>query len=116
MANIFKEFKTFLQEFNVVAIAVGIVTGLAVKDFSQAFVDDLIMPIVAALLPGGGWAEWVLALGPVQIKIGHLLARSIDFLIICFVVFLFARVAAALSKLPAKVLPGKKAETKPETT
>jgi large conductance mechanosensitive channel len=114
MANIFKEFKTFLQEFNVVAVAVGIVTGLAVKDISQAVVDDLIMPVVGALLPGGGWAEWILPLGPIQIKIGHLMARSIDFLIICFVVFLFARAAAALSKLPAKVVPGKGAEPQPE--
>lgn len=114
MANIFKEFKTFIQEFNVISVAVGIVTGIAVKDISQAFVDDLIMPIVGALLPGGAWAEWILPLGPIQIKIGHLLARSIDFLIICFVVFLFAKAATSLSKLPGKVAPGTGAEAPAE--
>jgi large conductance mechanosensitive channel len=107
MANIFTKFKTFLQEFNVIAVAVGIVTGIAVKDYAQAFVDDLIMPVVNVVVPGTAWADWVLALGPVQVKIGHLLARSIDFVIICFVVFLFAKAANALAKPLTKAQPAK---------
>ncbi len=108
MANIFVEFKKFLQEFNVIAVAVGIVTGIAIKEYAQAFVDDLIMPVVNVLVPGTAWADWVLALGPIQVKIGHLLARSIDFIIICFVVFLFAKAANALTKPLAKEAPAAK--------
>lgn len=108
--KLFDDFKAFLEEFNVIAVAVGIVTGIAVKDLSQALVDDLIMPVVGALLPNAGWADWVLSLGPVHIKIGHLLARSIDFIIICFVVFLFARAATALSRKAAKLTRAQKEE------
>jgi large conductance mechanosensitive channel len=88
-------------------VAVGIVTGIAVKDYAQAFVDDLIMPIVNVIVPGTGWADWILPLGPIQVKIGHLVARSIDFLIITFVVFLFAKAANALAKPFAKEQPAK---------
>jgi len=109
--KLFDEFKAFLEEFNVIAVAVGIVTGIAVKDLSQAIVDDLIMPVIGALLPSSGWADWILPLGPVHIKIGHLIARSIDFVIICFVVFLFARAATALSRKAAKLAALKKEET-----
>ncbi len=107
MANIFSEFKKFLQEFNVIALAVGIVTGIAVKDYAQAFVDDLIMPVVNVIVPGTGWEDWILPLGPINVKIGHLVARSIDFLIICFVVFLFAKAANALAKPLRKEQPAK---------
>ncbi len=108
MANILTEFKEFLKEFNVVSVAVGIVTGLAVKEYAQAIVDTLIMPFVNVALPGKAWAEWVLPLGPVKIMGGMLLARTIDFLIICFVVFLFVKFMKTLTKpLAPKPAPQK---------
>jgi len=108
MANVFAEFRDFLKEFNVVAVAVGIVTGIAVKEYAQSIVDTLIMPFVNVLIPGKGWAEWVLPLGPVKVMGGMLLARSIDFLIICFVVFLFAKFMKTLAKPLAAKAPAAK--------
>ncbi len=93
MPSIFNQFKHFMKEYSVSAVAIGIIMAIAVKDYAKALVDDFIMPLANLFLPGTDWTEWVLYLGPAKIKGGHLLASSVNFLIICFVVFLFAKVA-----------------------
>jgi large conductance mechanosensitive channel len=98
MATVFRQFKNFMKEYSVSGVAVGIVMGIAVRDYAEALVDDFIMPIINAFVPDIDWADWVLRLGEVKIKAGHLLAASLNFLIICFVIFLFARLVVRAAK------------------
>jgi large conductance mechanosensitive channel len=79
-------------------VAVGIVMGIAVRDYAEALVNDFIMPVINAFVPDIDWADWVLTLGEAKIKAGHLLAASLNFLIVCFVIFLFARLAVRAAK------------------
>jgi large conductance mechanosensitive channel len=82
------EFRTFLVKGNVVALAIGVVIGAAFGKVVTGVVDDVIMPIVGLLLPGGDWRTAELALGGGNaIKYGDLLGRLVDFLIVGFVVF-----------------------------
>lgn len=98
MASIFRQFKNFMKEYSVSGVAVGIVMGIAVRDYAEALVGDFIMPVVNVFIPDTDWADWVLYLGQVKIKAGHLLAASLNFAIICFIIFLFARVVTRASK------------------
>jgi large conductance mechanosensitive channel protein len=98
MASIFRQFKNFMKEYSVSGVAVGIVMGIAVRDYAEALVDDFIMPVVNVFIPDTEWADWVLTLGQAKIKAGHLLAASLNFLIICFIIFFFARVVTRASK------------------
>ena len=50
-----KEFKDFLLKQNIVALAIAVVVGTALNTLVKALVDDFIMPIVAAIGPGGDW-------------------------------------------------------------
>lgn len=82
------EFKSFLLKHNALALAVGVVIGASVGKVVTGFVDDLIMPIVNVIVPGGEWREWVIPLrGSAAIKIGDLLGRILDFMIVAAVVF-----------------------------
>lgn len=79
------EFKTFILKGNVVDLAVAVVVGTAFGKIITAFVDGLVMPLVAYVLPGNiKWEEWVLG----KFRIGAVLGATVNFLIIALVVFL----------------------------
>ncbi len=104
-----KEFRDFLVKHSVLALAVGVVIGAAVSKVVSGIVDDVIMPIVGVVMPGGEWrsAELVLS-GKNAIKYGDLLGRLIDFSIVAAVVFFILKAFIRESKPPApatKVCP-----------
>ena len=92
------EFRGFLIKANAIALAIGVVLGAAVARLVGAVADDVLMPIIGLVLPGGNWraARIVLssstdATGKVTenaILYGHLLGAVIDFMIVAFVIFL----------------------------
>lgn len=96
------EFFEFLKEYNVVALAIAFIMGAASTSMIKSLVDNIIMPIITAFMPGGAWRTATLALGPVIIAWGQFLADVINFVIIAFVVFVIAK----------KVLGEKKAAKK----
>src|SRR5688500_12320275 len=81
-----QEFKAFALKGNVVDLAVAVVIGGAFGKIVTAFVDDLIMPIVSRILPGGSWRT--AAVTPLAARFGRLLGAMLDFLIVALVVFL----------------------------
>jgi large conductance mechanosensitive channel len=84
--SLLQEFKAFALKGNAVDLAVGVVIGAAFGKIVSALVEDLIMPIVSAVLPGQEWRE--LTVSPLKFKVGHLLGAVIDFVIIAAVLFL----------------------------
>ena len=93
-----KDFREFLLKQNALALAVAVVIGTAVGKVISAIVDDLIMPVVGILLPGGEWRSLesrsrTMRRGKVTnaIKYGDLLGRMVDFLIIALVVFFLTK-------------------------
>lgn len=87
----FKEFKAFLAQHNVVGLAVAVVIGGAVGKLVTALVADLIMPIIGAVTPSGNWREAVLAIGPIRFGIGDFIGAFIDFVIIAAVIFFIVK-------------------------
>jgi large conductance mechanosensitive channel len=87
-----KEFVAFLKQYGVIGLAIAVVIGGKVNEFVSATVSDLLMPIIGLLLPEGGWQQWVLEIGPIKLAVGHWLGVAIDFLIIAYVVFMFAKI------------------------
>jgi len=87
-----KEFKDFLLKQNALALAVAVIIGAAVSKVVSGIVDDLVMPIVGVLLPGGEWRNAQLTLsGNNAIKYGDFAGRLIDFLIVSFVTFMILK-------------------------
>ena len=93
------EFKEFLLKQNALALAIGVIIGAALGRVVSGVVEDLIMPIVGLVLPGGDWRNAQVPLsGNNAIKYGDLFGRFIDFAIVALVVF--AMVKLLLEKPP----------------
>jgi large conductance mechanosensitive channel len=88
------DFKKFAFKGNVVDLAVGVVIGAAFGKIVSALVADLVMPVVALVLPSGDWrnAGVVLRHGvdpkdDVVLKWGDFLGTLLDFFVVAAVLF-----------------------------
>lgn len=87
-----KEFREFLLKQNAFALAVGVIIGAAIGKVVSGIVEDLLMPIVGLVLPGGEWRNAQVTLsGQNAIKYGDLAGRLVDFFFIALVVFLLTK-------------------------
>lgn len=84
----FKEFKEFAFRGNVLDLAIGVIIGAAFGKIITSLVNDIVMPLLNPLMPGGNWRN--MEFGP-SIKIGAFLASTLDFLVIAAVIFLFVK-------------------------
>jgi large conductance mechanosensitive channel len=83
-----KEFRAFLIKDNVVGLAIAVIIGLALNKLVGSIVDDLVMPVIALVLPSGSWQQW--SAGPLEI--GSFLAALLNFLVIGFVCWRISKV------------------------
>lgn len=88
-----KDFKAFLLKDNVIGLAIAVIIGLTLNKLVGSVVDDLIMPLVAQVLPAGGWQQWAVALPRegTAIKVGNILAALLNFFVVGFVCWRIAK-------------------------
>lgn len=82
-----KEFRKFILRGNVVDLAVGVVIGAAFNGVVQAFVKDLITPIIAAIGGTEHFADASFKIHNSVFAYGDFLNVTISFLIIAAAVF-----------------------------
>lgn len=95
----FKEFMTFLKEYGVIGLAIAVIIGGKANALVTAVVEGLLMPLIQPLLGAAGedWRKAVIKLGgsadaPLfQFGVGQVVGAGIDFLIVAFIVFWFAK-------------------------
>ena len=85
------EFMEFLMKYQVIGLAVAFIIGAAATKMVTAAVNDIIMPVIAVLIPGGDWKKTELMLGPIKLLVGDFVGAIIDFIIIAIVVFLIVK-------------------------
>ncbi len=101
-AAVWSDFKAFLTKSNALALAIGVIMGVALGNGVNSLVKDIIMPPIGLALGGVdfGSLKIVLQSNPeVSINYGNFLNFLITFIIIAFVVFLIAR--AFIKEAPA---------------
>ncbi len=90
------EFMDFIGKAGVLGLAVGFIMGTYIGKVVSALVQDIIMPVPGALIPGGNWKNAVITI-PIgegmNFAVGDFVGVMIDFLIVSIVVFLIARYA-----------------------
>ena len=100
--GIMKEFMDFLKEYKVIGLAVAFIIASAATTLIKSLVDNILMPFIGALLPGGDWKTATFALGPITFKWGAFLGDVINFVIIPFVVFIIAKKVLGEEKVTKK--------------
>jgi large conductance mechanosensitive channel len=95
-----REFREFLLKQNAFALAIGVIIGAAIGKVVSGIVEDVLMPVIGLILPGGEWrnAQIVLS-GQNAIKYGDLAGRILDFAVVALVVFALTKMF--LEKPPA---------------
>lgn len=88
--TLFDEFKAFAFKGNVVDLAIGVIIGGAFHQIVDSLVKNLIMPVIAAILPGHrSYTSWAFTLRGSTVRIGLLLGDIVHFVLIAAILFLF---------------------------
>jgi large conductance mechanosensitive channel len=100
--GIISEFKDFLNEYKVVGLAIAFIMGAAATDLVKSLVSNIIMPLIAPLMPAGDWQTTAIDVGPFKLLLGAFLASFINFVIIAFVIFMVAKIVMKEEKVTKK--------------
>jgi large conductance mechanosensitive channel len=118
-----KDFKAFLNQGNVMGLAVGVIIGGAFGKIVSSLTDDVLMPFIGFITGGGvdfsnqyfvlGGGDKVTegmslvaakAAGANVLALGSFVTAVINFVLLAFVVFILVRQASKLIK-PAEEAP-----------
>ena len=109
MESVLKEFKDFLMRGNLIELAVAFVMGVAFAAVLNAFVADLIMPILGAIVGKVDFSSLTFTIHKSQFFYGSFITAAIQFVSIAAAVFFFivkpiqvlqARRAAGVEEAP----------------
>lgn len=111
MKKFFEEFKEFINQGNVMDLAVAVVIGTAFTAIVNSVVSDLIMPLISLVTGGIDFSDMKIPLGTgpdaAAFTYGNFINAVIQFLIIALVVFLIVK---ALSRARMLTRRGKHIE------
>jgi large conductance mechanosensitive channel len=98
------EFLGFIGKAGVIGLAVGFIMGTYIGKVVSALVQDIIMPVPGALIPGGDWRKAVVSVpigAGINFAIGDFIGVMVDFLIVAVVVFFIAKYAGKAMQMKA---------------
>jgi large conductance mechanosensitive channel len=113
--SILKDFKEFAIKGNVIDLAVAVIIGGAFGKIVSSLVEDIIMPIIGAIIGKLDFSNLFIVLGTVpdgvadnldtlrKLKIpvlayGRFITVTVDFLILAFIIFLMVRMITRLKQ------------------
>ncbi len=86
-----KEFVTFLKHYGVVGLAIAVIIGGKLNLVVSSLVNDLITPLILRPAIQAAGVDNISQLSYSGIMYGKVLAATFDFMIVAFLVFLFAK-------------------------
>lgn len=86
-----KEFKNFAFQGNLIDMAVAVIFGFAFGEIVNSLVDDIIMPLVGTLMGGIDFSSLAIMVGDASIAYGKFIQTIVNFLIIAGSIFLVLR-------------------------
>lgn len=105
--SFFKEFKEFINQGDVMDMAVGIIIGGALTAIVTALTSDIIKPLINFVTGGNGEVGGLVIPGT-EIDFGSFISACINFIIIAFVVFCLVK---GVNKMRSM---GKRGEAEPD--
>lgn len=108
------EFKAFLMRGNVVDLAVAVVIGAAFGLVIQAFVADIITPIIAAIFGKPDFSGLTFTINGSVFRYGDFLNALISFVAVAAAIFFF--VVKPMNVLAARRAAGQEPEAEPAPT
>ncbi|RIK40848.1 MAG: large conductance mechanosensitive channel protein MscL [Chloroflexi bacterium] len=104
MQNVWKEFKEFAFKGNLIDLAVAFVLGLAFTAVIVSLVENIIMPIIAAIFGKRNFSALAFDIGDATISYGNVINALLYFLVVAWVLFLVVKTVNRMRK-PAPGVP-----------
>lgn len=89
MNTTLKEFRDFLLQGDIIALAVAFIMGLAFKDVVDVFTGGIVTPFIAAIVGEPDFSSIDLDVGDASLEIGALLNTIINLVLVGAAVFFF---------------------------
>ena len=108
-----KDFKAFVSRGNVLDLAVAVIIGAAFATIVASLTDDIIMPVVGAIMGGLDFSDYFIRLGPLpenyagpmsyaalkaagvpMLGYGQFITTLVNFLILAFIIFQLVKAAS----------------------
>lgn len=86
-----KEFVGFLKNYGVIGLAIAVIIGGKLNELVSSVVNDLLMPVILQPLLKAANVNNIKELNYEGILYGKVLGAGIDFLVVAFIVFIFAK-------------------------
>lgn len=123
MKKFLQEFKEFITKGNILDLAVGVIIGGAFRAIVTSLVNDLIMPLISAVV-GSDVKDWVWMIKPavfgdgngdgitlpgevlkepVFLRYGNFIQTIIDFLLVALVLFIIIKAAMKAAEVREKM-------------
>jgi large conductance mechanosensitive channel len=87
MTGVLREFRDFVFRGNVLELAIAFVMGVAFTAVVQSAVNDLLMPLIAAVVGQPSFADIDLTIGDATLEFGSFLESVVAFLAVAAVVY-----------------------------
>lgn len=97
-----KEFFGFLKEYGVIGLAIAVIIGGKLNELVNSVVNDLLLPLVFKPALAAANVNNIRELGAGGILYGKVLGSFIDFIVVAFMVFLFAKFVLKEEKVAKK--------------
>lgn len=86
-----KEFLSFLKQYGVVGLAIAVIIGGKLNLLVTSLVNDLLTPLIFQPALNAAGVNDIAELSFNGIFYGKVIAALIDFIIVAFIIFLFAK-------------------------
>jgi large conductance mechanosensitive channel len=88
--SLWDEFKAFAFKGSVIDLAVGVVIGAAFSNVVNSLVHNVVMPLIAVILPGNqGYENWVTVIRGKSIPFGRFIGDMVNFLVVALALYIF---------------------------
>jgi large conductance mechanosensitive channel len=106
-----KGFRDFILRGNVMDLAVAVIIGAAFGAITKSLVEDVITPLIAAVVGKPDFSALAFHIGNTPIFYGKFITAAINFIIIAFVIYFF--LVLPVQKLLARIKGPEATTTKP---
>lgn len=99
-----QEFKAFAMKGNMIELAIAFILGVAFSAVVTSIVDDLLMPIIGAIVSDRDFSALTWEVGGAEVRYGNFINTVVMFLIIAWILFLIVRAVNRVQR-PAAEAP-----------
>lgn len=97
-----REFFDFLKQYGIIGLAIAVVIGGKLNEFISSLVNDLLMPLIFQPALKSAHLNDIRELNYNGVLYGKVIGSAVDFLVVAFVVFLFAKYVMKEEKVTKK--------------